>query len=234
VSVYNYAQLEQLWINAGGPASVAPVAAAIAEAESSGNANATNATDNNGTQTSWGLWQISNGTHNQPVANILSPTVNAQQAVAKYQAANGFSPWGTYDSGAYTAFLSPGTTPGGTVPTAATLTAANSTAGGDNPATCLLGAGEGGIFGIGAASTCFFTKSNARALIGGMCLAGGFMVMGVGVALIAVFALNRAGIAKTIVDLTPAGKAAGAAGKAEIPEQAATAGVGATPLFSSP
>jgi hypothetical protein len=145
--------------------------------------------------------------------------VNAAQAVAKYKAeGNSFSPaWGTYDSGAYTAFLSPGTTPGGNVPTAATLTAANSTAGGDNPATCLLGAGEGGFFGIGAASTCFFTKSNARAVIGGMCLAGGFVVMGLGVALIAVFALNRSGLAKQVVNLTPAGKAAGAVSRASSP-----------------
>ena len=207
-TTYSYAQLEQLWINAGGPAAVAPIAAAIAIAESNGNPNATNLTDNNGTQTSWGLWQISNGTHAQPVPNILSPAVNAQQAVAKYQGAgNSFTPWGTYDSGAYKADLSPGTSPDPNVP-AASLTSATSAAGGDNPATCLIGAGEGGIFGIGAASTCFFTKTNARAMVGGLLVGGGFAVMGLGLALIAVFALGRSGVARTVVEMTPLGNAA--------------------------
>jgi hypothetical protein len=105
---YTFSQLEGLWIQAGGSAAVAPIMAAIALAESSGNPAAINPTDNNGTQTSWGLWQISNGTHNQPVANILNPQVNAQQAVAKYEA-SGFAPWGTYASGAYTRFLPKGT-----------------------------------------------------------------------------------------------------------------------------
>jgi hypothetical protein len=210
-TTYSYAQLEQLWINAGGPAAAAPIAAAVALAESSGNPGATNPADNNGTQTSWGLWQISNGTHAQPVPGILDPNVNAQQAVAKYKAeGNSFSPdWGTYTSGAYKAYLSPGTTPDPNVPQSATLT---SQPGGDNPNTCIIGAGEGGFFGIGAASTCFFSKSEARALVGGLMLGGGFLVMGLGLALIAVFALNRSGVARTVVNLTPAGRVAGAAG----------------------
>jgi len=205
-TAYSYAQLEQLWINNGGPSAVAPIAAAIALAESSGNPQATNPNDNGGTQTSWGLWQISNGTHGQPVPNILDPNVNAQQAVAKYKGAgNTFTPWGTYDSGAYKADLSPGTSPDPNVPQSATLTSA------DNPSTCLIGGGEGGLFGIGAASFCLFTKSNARAVVGGLVLGGGFVVMGLGLALIAVFALGRSGVARTVVNLTPAGRAAGAA-----------------------
>jgi hypothetical protein len=103
---YTFAQLEQLWINAGGPSAVAPVAAAIALAESSGNAAALNLVDNNGTQTSVGLWQVSNGTHNYPTA-WLTPAGNAAEAVAKYTGAgNSFSPWGTYRTGAYTSHLS--------------------------------------------------------------------------------------------------------------------------------
>ena len=106
---YTYAQLEGLWINAGGSQSLAPLMAAIAEAESGGNPSAVNAVDNNGTQTSWGLWQVSNGTHSPPAANILDPNVNAQQAVAKYQS-QGLGAWGTYTSGAYRAFMSNATT----------------------------------------------------------------------------------------------------------------------------
>jgi hypothetical protein len=96
----DYAQLEGLWITAGGEAALAPTMAAIALAESGGNPNATNPTDNGGRQTSWGLWQISDGTHNQPVPNILDPLVNAQQAVAKWRD-QGLTAWGTYDSGAW-------------------------------------------------------------------------------------------------------------------------------------
>ena len=108
---YSYAQLEQLWIQAGGSRALAPLMAAIALAESGGNPTEQNDTDNNGTQTSWGLWQISNGTHQQPVDGILNPLTNAQQAVAKYQS-QGLGAWGTYTSGAYEKFYKSGVAAG--------------------------------------------------------------------------------------------------------------------------
>jgi hypothetical protein len=114
VAVYSYGQLEQLWIDAGGPKALAPLMAAIALAESGGNPAANNYTDNGGTQTSWGLWQISNGTHTAPVANINDPLVNAKQAVAKYNS-QGLSAWGTYDSGAYRQYYQ-GSTPAASLP----------------------------------------------------------------------------------------------------------------------
>jgi hypothetical protein len=119
----SYGQLEWLWINAGGSQSMAPLMAAIALAESSGIPDNNNYTDNGGTQTSWGLWQISNGTHDMPVANIDDPYVNAQQAVIKYQS-QGLDAWGTYTSDAYQQFYQTGVSPvayngtgGGTVVT---------------------------------------------------------------------------------------------------------------------
>lgn len=119
---YSYAQLEELWIQAGGSKSLAPLMAAIALAESGGNAGATNPNDNNGTQTSWGLWQISNGTHNKPTADILDPLTNAQYAVKKYKA-QGLQAWGTYSSGSYRKFMKSGVSPSspvtGTTPTTA-------------------------------------------------------------------------------------------------------------------
>jgi hypothetical protein len=108
-----YPQLEALWQQAGGDPGVAPTAAAIALAESSGNPGAENPTDNNGQQTSWGLWQISDGTHN-PFNDWSDPLTNAQAAVGKYvSAGNAFTPWGAYDSGAYRSYLYP-SYPGGT------------------------------------------------------------------------------------------------------------------------
>lgn len=207
-TLYNYAQLQGLWINAGGSKALAPLAAAIAMAESGGCSAAVNPTDNNGTQTSWGLWQISDGTHNQPVNGILSPATNAQQAVAKYQNAGNFSPWGTYDSGAYKAFYSSSTTPDTNVPSSGGSSSSSSAS---DPTTCLIGGGEGGVFGVGALSFCLLNKSEARAIIGGLCVAAGLGVMGLGLAFVAAFALGRSGVAKTVVNLTPAGRVASAA-----------------------
>lgn len=112
----SYGQLEQLWIQGGGPRALAPLMAAVALAESSGDPAALNPADNGGTQTSWGLWQISDGTHNQPAPDILTPLGNARAAVAKYHS-QGLSAWGTYDSGAYKQYyrgdVAPSTLPQG-------------------------------------------------------------------------------------------------------------------------
>jgi hypothetical protein len=98
---YSYGQLEELWIRAGGSRALAPLMAAIALAESGGNPAANNYTDNGGAQTSWGLWQVSNGTHSWPGSQDPNePLANARYAVAKYRA-QGLGAWGTYDSGAY-------------------------------------------------------------------------------------------------------------------------------------
>lgn len=126
----SFSQLEGLWIQAGGPKVLAPVAAAIALAESSGNPAAINPTDNNGTQTSWGLWQISNGTHSEVSPSWSDPLTNARLAVAKWRGAgNSFAPWGTYNSGAYrkylpSSYVAPSSAPPG-VPQTATLAGFN-------------------------------------------------------------------------------------------------------------
>lgn len=96
---YNAAQLETLWIQAGGPIAAAPEAAAIALAESNGNVHAHNASGASG------LWQIL-GAPPGVSGNVFDPATNAKMAVAKYkQASNSFTPWATFTSGAYRAFL---------------------------------------------------------------------------------------------------------------------------------
>jgi len=111
----SFAQLEALWQQAGGAQILAPVMAAVALAESSGNPQSVNPNDNGGTQSSFGLWQISDGTHTPPSPDWATPSVNAQLAVAKEQS-QGLSAWGTYDSGAYLKYLPAGSaaTPGNT------------------------------------------------------------------------------------------------------------------------
>lgn len=109
---FSYAQLEGLWIKAGGDPNVAYIAAAIVYPESGGNPSALNPTDNNGTQSSFGLWQISNGTHTPPDPNWADPLTNARLAVGKYNGAgHSFSPWGTYDTGAYKRYIQTGVAP---------------------------------------------------------------------------------------------------------------------------
>jgi hypothetical protein len=177
---YSYAQLEGLWINAGGPSAVAPIAAAVALAESGGDPSALNPNDNGGTQTSVGLWQVSNGTHEYP-SDWTTASGNATEAVAKYTGAgNSFSPWGTYTSGAYNSFLQTGVTPDTTVSTPS----GNSTTGGTTTGTatpdpgCLIGGGSIDLLVTSVPIPCFFEKSWLRAIAGaGLLGLGGLVSM---------------------------------------------------------
>jgi hypothetical protein len=110
----SYANIEGFWVAAGGPSSQAATAAAITGAESNyqpgiiqqGQAYST---------TGWGLWQITPGSSESQFGQdyqLLDPWNNAEAAVAKYKAAgNSFSPWTTYNNGAYKNFLQSGVTP---------------------------------------------------------------------------------------------------------------------------
>src|SRR5580693_5053554 len=97
---YSFSQLVTIWTEAAAGTKYATKAwaelmAAIAMAESSGNADAVNATDNGGTQSSFGLWQVSTGTHTPPAPNWQDPVVNAHLAIGKLNS-QGLGAWGTY------------------------------------------------------------------------------------------------------------------------------------------
>jgi hypothetical protein len=91
------AQVGALWIAEGGPGWAEANAECIADHESADIPDNNNYQDNGGTQTSWGLFQISNGTHGEPVPDIDNPAINTRQAVLKFDASGGtFSvDWGT-------------------------------------------------------------------------------------------------------------------------------------------
>lgn len=76
-SVYSTAELAQLWESAGGPAGAASEAARVAECESGGRTNAYNPSG------ATGLWQILGSVR---PGNLYDPSVNAANAVAKYEA----------------------------------------------------------------------------------------------------------------------------------------------------
>lgn len=94
-------------------------AVAIALAESSGNPNVYNPETSapGGTpagQGSYGLWQIYLKEHPEFAAdNLYDPQTNANDAYEIYSKAGGFSPWASYNSGAYQAFLGAASSAGG-------------------------------------------------------------------------------------------------------------------------
>lgn len=192
-----YAQLEGLWLKTAAGTSYATkpwaaLMAAIAEAESGGNPGAVNNQDNGGKQSSYGLWQISTGTHAAPSPNWADPATNANLALQKLQG-QGLDAWGTYSSGAYKAYVSGSTTPDPNVPANpaaidAELTSAQS---GD----CLFGfSGLGGtswindIIGNGGniGQFCILTRSEARGVVGAMLMVTGAEVMLLGLGFAAV------------------------------------------------
>lgn len=99
---FTHPQLAKLWVAAGGPASVANVAAAIALAESRAAGSNPPASDPNAVHESLGgpnvgptgLWQI----YGNPLpGDALDPLTNARMAVKKWQDAGmSFRPWTTY------------------------------------------------------------------------------------------------------------------------------------------
>jgi hypothetical protein len=100
-------QIAQYAANAGFSGSALQTAVAIALSESSGNPNVigdTNLTPGG----SVGLWQINLAAHPEyDGSELLDPQANADAAYAIYQQAGGtFTPWSTYNSGAYTSALS--------------------------------------------------------------------------------------------------------------------------------
>lgn len=98
---YTGAQLQSLWVQNGGKPAAAPLAAAIALAESSGDPNSTNHNTNGSTDR--GLWQINSVHGAQSTYNIPA---NVRAAIAISGNGSNFGPWTTYTSGAYKQYLS--------------------------------------------------------------------------------------------------------------------------------
>lgn len=105
VTRYTYAQLEALWIQAGGDRASAPIMAAIALAESSGDPTATN--HNSDGSVDRGLWQINSSHGSLSTYNVAD---NAKAAV-KIKGTQGLSAWVTYTNGMYRKFMKNGVNP---------------------------------------------------------------------------------------------------------------------------
>jgi len=90
------AGLEALWASVGGSRGAAFTAAEIAMAESSGRQYATNL--NGGRSTDRGYWQV-NSVHGS--LSTYDPAGNARAAVLLSSDGTNWSPWVTYQTGAY-------------------------------------------------------------------------------------------------------------------------------------
>lgn len=132
MATYSYSQLEGIWTQGGGSAALAPVMAAIALAESSGNPSAI------GPGGSWGLWQIQpqDWGFNQ-TTDPVAQAQDANQVLSK----QGLSAWSTYNNGSYRQFYSPGTAPSSVADQAqsASLTSSSTPSG---PGPCVWAAGS--------------------------------------------------------------------------------------------
>lgn len=124
MAVLSHADLEALWVLAGGSQATADVAAAVAQAESGGNPSAILNTayprlpgyrpPSSGAQPEYsvGLWQVNELAHPQYATPfLLVPRSNAVAAVAISNGGASFTAWSTYKSGAYKRFLTSSGTP---------------------------------------------------------------------------------------------------------------------------
>ena len=183
--VFNYAQLEGIWIQAGGNAQAASMAAAIAMAESGGNANASN-TNTNGS-IDRGLWQINSTNGTMSSFDVMT---NARAAVRMSNQGQTWRPWCTaYSDGAcgskggvylgpgapYQKFLKQGVPPDMSVPINATNAAANQPAvqeasldsalfGTDGPILCIL-KGPEHCFNAGASEGDKLIANSIKAIV---------------------------------------------------------------------
>lgn len=107
MTTYSFAQLEGIWIQNGGSSTEAPIAAAIALAESSGNPASTSSNPDGGTNV--GLWQLDTPGGvgaGYSVTQLQDPNTNAKVAIKGSSNGTNWNAWATFASGAYRKFLS--------------------------------------------------------------------------------------------------------------------------------
>ena len=117
MSTYNNSDLQALWIANGGSPQGASIAAAIALAESNGNSAALNNNPSTGDY-SVGLWQVNyfgslftprTAAYGSPAALLIDPNAQAKAAISISGNGTNWTPWSTYNSGAYKNFLNAAT-----------------------------------------------------------------------------------------------------------------------------
>jgi hypothetical protein len=104
-SVMTKDQIRALWTGNGGAAATAPIAAAIALAESSGRVTVTSGNPDGGTNV--GLWQLDTkgAGAGHTVAELSVAATNARVTIMKSANGSNWGPWETWHTGAYKKYL---------------------------------------------------------------------------------------------------------------------------------
>lgn len=207
---FNQQQIQQLWLANGGDPTKAATAAQIALAESGGNSTALN--NNPGTgDYSVGLWQINYfGNLLQSRTKALGspgqlqadPNLQAQAAIKVSNNGQNFTPWSTYNSGAY---LNAGNGQGN----AGTGNSSASAAGGAGGTGCNLGSQGINIDALSsvplvgglAPKVTIFNACQVKGIVGGLLVGLGAAAMLTGVVLIASKSKTVQGAAKTAIGI---------------------------------
>jgi hypothetical protein len=239
---FTFAQLEGLWIQAGGDPRYASIAAAVAMAESDGKSDSLG---HNPGSTDVGLWQI-NGPGGGDL-RYLDPITNVKEAIRQSHNGVDWHPWCTaYSDGAcgtkgghYSLsnspagtrlrqnggnippnFTSPGSS-GGVIPAGNTAKLNMSY----NSQTCAWGIDLGSFstpqsfFGFplpsltAKAGFCVISKTQARAILGGLLVGAGSLVLMWGVGVLVAYTMKRTvgidSLAKATEAIPGVGKASG-------------------------
>jgi hypothetical protein len=187
-TVYSYAQLKALWLQAAAGTKYATntwasLMAAIAEAESSGNPAARNGSPCGTNSYATGLWQICWPLNSKyvPSGDPTNAADNAAGAVAILKA-QGLGAWETYTNGAYKAFLNDATSPNSSgIDPASSSSTAGALPGASSD--CVFGCVPGVPALWGGFS--LFTYGQLRGLIGGLLIVAGLPIAFAGLRMLA-------------------------------------------------
>ena len=187
------AQIATAMRKAGWPESAIPIGVAIAYAESGGDPKAVNHANRNGSS-DYGLFQI-NTVHKALLksGNWADPIDNAKMALKVYKdAGNRWTPWSTYNHGSYKKFYKASANYGSTDlpnPTNTKDGAVNSLTGGGGATT---------MFTLGYLGDQAFWRRFAIGLLAVLLIIVGIWI---------IFRQPIAGAAKTLINVTPQGRA---------------------------
>jgi hypothetical protein len=193
-----YAQLEGLWIQNGGSKATAPIAAAIALAESSGRSWITSSNPDGGTNV--GPWQLDTKGKGAgySVAQLQDPNTNAAVAVQASGNGTDWSAWETYVTGAYKAYMNNGTTPS----TSGIGSPSSAAAGSATSASpdCMLTLPNVNLVVTSVGGNCLMSYSQARALLSGTMLAAAGVLTLAGLIILVAAGFQRSGALGTAAD----------------------------------
>lgn len=185
---YSFTDLVGLWTGAGGPPDVAPLMAAVALAESSGNPGASNPSSG-----ACGLWQI-----HPAESGCTDPQQNAAMAVRKYNT-QGLGAWEAYTNGSYRQFLPAGSS---STPSTGPLTVAG-TGLMQGQQVDRWGIAQGIVDGVGFVGGA--ARSAGQSTLDAGTLLAGLLIVGAGLAVLAWLFLTQTDTGRGMVQTVKRG-----------------------------